>query len=88
MYTDTVTCIVTTLANESQFLESILETLLDKPYLEPEPLPRYSFEVGGAPILIDLGQAVDPQAGTRISSDVQVKVNLGATEGLLESTGT
>jgi len=60
LFTDTISLNFSGYSATETYLDQILESLLQKPYLEPPPLPSYSFQLGDA-ISIQLGQAVEPQ---------------------------
>ena len=75
LLTDTITCQVSAAKEEGEALkDEVLEKIVQEPKLDPEPASHYSFEAGkDATILIELGQAIDPQG----VSDVEVTVKLG-----------
>ena len=84
LYTDTVICKITAaeviIVQEAQEEETFLDSLLE-PYLEPEPVSSYTFEIGTDDgISIVLGQIIDPQG----NSDVVIIVDLGHAEDFLE----
>ena len=89
LYTDTITCNVTAaqydVAEEEEqetFVDQILQVLIQEPYLDLAPEASYSFTTDEL-ILIELGQAVDPQG----VSEVEVTADLGTADTILEFTG-
>ena len=64
LYTDSITCNVTlaeySVAEEEETIVYQVVQELSDPYLEPAPEASYSYFISES-ILIELGQAVDPQ---------------------------
>ena len=87
LYTDSIACNVIgaeygVVEEEETIVYQVVQELSD-PYLETAPEASYSYFISEA-ILIEVGQAVDPQG----VSEVQVSADLGPAEAILEFTGS